>query len=110
MELISREALKRKLDDGEDLRLVCTLDERAFRAVHIPGSIHVDGPEKAENMLDPDDEIIVYCTNVNCAASILAYSLLTHNGFQNVKRYAGGLEDWEAAGYPLAGEMAPRAD
>ena len=107
MELISREDLKRKLDAGEDLKLVCTLGEWAFQAVRIPGSIHVDTPEKAEALLDRDDQIVVYCTNVNCAASIMAYQLMKQNGYTNVKRYAGGLEDWEEAGLPLEGELAP---
>ena len=104
MELISREDLKRKLDEGEDLRLVCALAEWAFRAAHIPGSIHVDGPERAAELLDKDDQIVVYCTNVNCVASQLAYKRFVKGGYTNVRRYAGGLEDWEEAGYPLVGE------
>ena len=52
---------------------------------------------------------MVYCTNVNCA-SIMAYNLLVQHGYGDVRRYAGGLDDWEEAGYPLVGEMAPRHD
>lgn len=110
MELISREELKRKMDDGEDLKVVCTLGEWAYRGVHIRGSIHADTLEKANALLQKDDQIVVYCTNVNCPASIMAYNLLTQNGYTNVKRYAGGLEDWEAAGYPLEGELADRLE
>ena len=104
MELISREDLKRKLDEGEDLKLVCALGEWAFRAMHIPGSIHVGRPEQAAELLDKGDQIVVYCTNVNCVASQMAYHRLVKAGYKNVRRYAGGLEDWEEAGYPLAGE------
>jgi rhodanese-related sulfurtransferase len=42
----------------------------------------------------------------SCVASVAAYKVLTENGYDNVRRYAGGLEDWEAAGYPLEGELA----
>jgi rhodanese-related sulfurtransferase len=42
----------------------------------------------------------------SCVASVAAYKVLTENGYGNVRRYAGGLEDWEAAGYPLEGELA----
>ena len=104
MELISRENLKRKLDDGEDLKLVCALSEWAFRAMHIPGSFHIDGPGLAAELLDKHDQIVVYCTNVNCVSSVMAYNRLVESGYTNVRRYAGGLEDWEAAGLPLAGE------
>ena len=104
MKLISREDLKRKLDEGEDLHLVCALAEWAYRAMHIPGSIHVDGPGKAAELLDKDDQIVVYCTNVNCVASQLLYRRLVEDGYTDVRRYPGGLEDWEEAGYALVGE------
>ncbi len=104
MNLISREDLKQKLDEGDDLKLVCALSEWAYRAMHIPGSFHIDGPELVAELLEIDDQIVVYCTNVNCVASVLAYDRLVESGYGNVWRYAGGLEDWEAAGLPLAGE------
>jgi rhodanese-related sulfurtransferase len=28
------------------------------------------------------------------------------NGYRRVRRYAGGLSDWSASGYPLAGQVA----
>jgi rhodanese-related sulfurtransferase len=105
MKLISREELKEKLDKGEDFKLVFALSEWNFRAKHIPGSIHVDTPEKAEEVLVKSDEIVVYCTNEICVASMSAYRLFIKNGYENVRRYAGGLEAWEEAGYPLEGEM-----
>ena len=52
-----------------------------------------------------NDEIVVYCSNVACPASIMAYQILRSEGYNDICRYAGGLEDWEAAGYPLEGEM-----
>ena len=73
MELISREDLKQKLDEGEDLKLVCALSEWAFRAMHIPGSFHIDGPGLVAELLDKDDQIVVYCTNPNSVASVMAY-------------------------------------
>lgn len=104
LRLISREDLKRKLDQGEGLKLVCALRESAYRAMHIPGSIHVDSLELAAQRLGKDDQIVVYCTNVNCPASITLYHVLVSEGYKDVRRYAGGLEDWESAGYRLAGE------
>jgi rhodanese-related sulfurtransferase len=47
---------------------------------------------------------VVYCSNPACSASILAYQGLVARGYRNVRRYAGGLLDWEDAGYPLEGE------
>lgn len=105
MKLIGREELKEKLDRGDDFRLVMVLGEWAYRAKHIPGSLHFDTIEDGLEALDPDDEIIVYCSNPACVASVAAYRILDSNGYTDVRRYAGGLEDWEAAGYPLEGEL-----
>lgn len=106
MRLIDREEVKQKLDRGDDFKLVMVLGEWAYRAKHIPGSLHLDTIEKALQALDTNDEIVVYCSGPSCVASVAAYRMLTQNGYGNVRRYAGGLEDWERSGYPLEGEMA----
>jgi rhodanese-related sulfurtransferase len=105
MELINGDELKEKLDRGDDFKLVMVLSEWAFRAKHIPGSIHIDSLEKAKEDLSLDEEIIVYCAGPDCIASQAAYHMLVGNGFTHVKRFAGGLAEWEDAGYPLEGEM-----
>ena len=106
MNLIARDELKAKLDAGDDFKLVCALSEWAFQAKHIPGSIHVDNPNKVAASLSKDDEIVVYCSDPNCPSSKYAYHLLTSSGFENVRRYEGGILDWEEAGYPVEGAWA----
>lgn len=105
IKLISREALKGKLDKKEDIKLVFALGEWHFRAMHIPGSLNPHTPEEALKVLGAEDEIVVYCSNPACPASIFAYYFLVNHGYKNVRRYAGGLMDWESAGYPLEGDM-----
>ena len=103
---IERDELKAKLDAGEDIRLVMSLQRWAYEALHIPGSLHFDTPEQLLEALDVGDEIIVYCSDPACVGSRFAYQKLVDNGYTNVRRYAGGLSDWEAAGYPLEGTAA----
>ena len=103
MELISRDELKGKLKRGEDFKLVMVLGEWAYQAAHIPGSLHFNSIEESLRALSKDDEIVVYCSDPNCIASIAAYNYLTNHGYEKVKRYAGGLADWSAADYPLEG-------
>ncbi len=105
MNLISREELKEKLDRSDDFKLVMVLGEWAFLAKHIPGSINISSPDQCRKMLSSEDEIVVYCSGVACVSSMMAYKILVDGGFQNVRRYAGGLPDWEDAGYALEGEM-----
>ena len=101
MKTISCEELKEKLDRGDDFKLVMSMGTWAFEAKHIPGSINISSKEEAQKLLKTDDEIIVYCSNMACVASQTAYHLLIENGYTNVRRFSGGLAEWEEAGYPL---------
>jgi rhodanese-related sulfurtransferase len=100
---ISREDLKAKLDKGEPIKLVMALTRWAFDAKHIPGSLHFDDPNDLYGSLNEEDEIIVYCSNVDCLSSVALYRVLLERGYGNVRRYAGGLLDWEEAGLALEG-------
>jgi rhodanese-related sulfurtransferase len=100
---ISREELKEKLDSKENFRLVMALAEWAYQAKHIPGSIHFATMKEAIQSLNKDDEIVVYCSDENCIASTALGQLLERNGYSHVLHYAGGLQDWEQAGFPLEG-------
>lgn len=106
MDLIDREDLTHLLERHSGVKLVMVLGAWAFQAKHIPGSLNIADPHDALRLLDPDDEIVVYCSDERCPASIAAWHFLTRHGFRKVRRYAGGLADWEAAGLPLEGTAA----
>ncbi len=101
MELITREELRAKLARGDDFKLVMTLPSHAYEAKHIPGSLPAETRKELER-LDPGDEIVVYCGGTHCPASIWAYHFLVRRGHAHVRRFAGGVAEWEDAGYPLA--------
>jgi rhodanese-related sulfurtransferase len=105
MNLINKEELKQKLDRRDKFKLVNALGEWAFNAKHIPGSINISKVQDAKKILNPDDDIVIYCSNEACIASIIGYQLLTRMGYKNVRRYAGGIQEWEKAGYPLEGSF-----
>jgi len=104
MKTISREELMQKLERKEDFRLVMALAEWAYQAKHIPGSIHFATMREALQSLNKEDEIVVYCSDENCIASTALGQLLERNGYSHVLHFAGGLADWEQAGYPLVGD------
>jgi rhodanese-related sulfurtransferase len=112
MRLITRDELKEQSDTSRDLKLIFVLGEWQYRSAHIPGSANLPcSPDlyRSRNSLrglEPDDDIVVYCSSETCWASIAVYHYLVSRGYTNVRRYAGGLEDWVCAGYPLEGEMA----
>jgi rhodanese-related sulfurtransferase len=106
---IGRDELKAKLDRGDDFRLVMALNRWAFDAKHIPGSIHFDAPAELHAALRPDEEIVVYCSNVDCLSSVALYRDLIRRGYRNIRRYSGGLMEWEDAGLPLEGTFVGAA-
>ncbi len=55
MSLIDREELKEKLDRQDPFKLEMVLGNWAFRAKRILGSINVNTPEAATDVLDPSD-------------------------------------------------------
>jgi 3-mercaptopyruvate sulfurtransferase SseA len=108
MRTIGHEELKQMLDQREDVRLVMALGEWAYQVKHIPGSIHFATMREALQSLGKEDEIVVYCSDENCIASTALGQLLERNGYPNVLHFAGGLQEWEQAGYPLEGEWVKK--
>jgi rhodanese-related sulfurtransferase len=104
MKTIGHEELKQMLDHQEDFRLVMALSEWAYQAKHIPGSFHFATSREALDALNKEDEIVVYCSDANCIASQAFGQLLERHGYTHVLHFAGGLEEWEQAGYPLEGQ------
>jgi rhodanese-related sulfurtransferase len=100
---ISRDELKAMLDGGDEFTLIMALNRWAFDAKHIPGSLHFDTPDELYAAVRPDDEVVVYCSTVDCLSSVALYRDLVARGYRDVRRYAGGLLDWEDAGLPLEG-------
>jgi rhodanese-related sulfurtransferase len=105
MDLIGTEELKERLERGDDFKLVMTLGEWEFHAKHIPGSLLVSTVEEALQTLDRGDDIVLYDSGPQCPASRMACRVLKARGYERVRRYAGGLMEWESAGYALEGEQ-----
>jgi rhodanese-related sulfurtransferase len=102
---IARDEVRDRLDSGKPIKLIMALNQWAFEAKHIPGSVHFNSPEDLVSAVNKDDEVIVYCSNVDCLSSVALYRALVERGYRNVGRYSGGLMDWEDAGLPLEGSL-----
>ncbi|MBD3616795.1 MAG: rhodanese-like domain-containing protein [Gracilimonas sp.] len=103
---ISAETLNRKLTGNHAPILINALDQEAFLAKHIPGSINIptENAEIAKEVLPfMDAEIIVYCANSDCTASPELAQKLEEMGYTNVSDFEQGLAGWRKAGYELMG-------
>jgi rhodanese-related sulfurtransferase len=104
---IDRDALRRKIEDGEGFVLVDALGPISFAASHLPGAVNITprGVDERARRLIPDvaTEVVVYCQSPTCESSVEVAERLVQLGYLNVSHYAGGKEDWMAAGLPLEG-------
>jgi rhodanese-related sulfurtransferase len=51
--------------------------------------------------LPRNTEIVVYCGGPKCPQSRIAAEKLVRLGYENVRAYEGGLEEWKAAGFAV---------
>jgi rhodanese-related sulfurtransferase len=108
--LITRTELEQAIADGT-VTVVETLGPQYFESGHLPGAInipHTEVAQLADALLpDKDAPIVTYCSNTACRNSEIVAAQLTARGYTDVRKYAEGKDDWNAAGLPLeAGLLA----
>ena len=95
--------LRRMTEGGEQFTLLDVRSRSDYDKEHIKGArpLPLDEIEnKAQAMLKPDEDIIVYCDSFVCSASTSAAKILTRMGYKNVRDYKGGVHEWKQAGLP----------
>lgn len=101
---ISRPALAEALLSTNPPILLEALPVRHFAAGHLPTArpLPLDQVGLMGDLgLETDRAIVVYCTGVTCPNSHRLAALLATRGYADVAVYAGGKEDWTAAGLRL---------
>jgi rhodanese-related sulfurtransferase len=64
VDTITREALKTKMDWGEDLVLLEVLGATSYERGHLPGAVRAQDPDEAEAVIPSRDAFVVaYCSN-----------------------------------------------
>ena len=108
---MGRNELKEKIERGGDFVLVDALSQQHYERSHLPGAVNLpyEFVDDAEQVLpDKNAEIVVYCMNVNCAASGEEVRELEALGYKNVRHYAEGKQDWLEAGLPVESKRKSR--
>ncbi len=104
---ISRDELRRKIESGGDFVLVDALAPMSYARSHLPGAINLPPEwvdERAPRQIpDLDTEVVVYCIDATCNASVRVAERLVELGYRNVRHYLEGKSDWVEAGLPLQG-------
>jgi rhodanese-related sulfurtransferase len=100
---ISAEQLKKLMDEGADVVIVDTQDERIYHLGHIKGAINLSwAPTIREPIHLPRGKLLIlYCGCIDEEASEDVASQLTKEwGYKNIKVLEGGFLRWLKLGYP----------
>jgi rhodanese-related sulfurtransferase len=105
VQTISTEELKQRLQSNPNFQFWNVLTDEYFKGENISGSRHVPldkvGAEVRGAGIPKNAEIVVYCAGPKCPQSRLAAEKLVKLGYDNVRAYEGGLEEWKHAGYSV---------
>jgi rhodanese-related sulfurtransferase len=92
-------------------RLVEALGPMYFADAHLPGAVNIPPDLVAELAADllPDTSalVVIYCSDELCSSSVVVARRLLDLGYADVARYAGGKQDWIAAGLPVIRGESP---
>jgi len=100
---ISRDELRAGLDAGT-ITAVDALPESYYEQQHLPGAVNLVADEvatrAAELLPDRNAAIVTYCSSTTCPNSGQVAAALARLGYTDVRKYAGGIQDWVEAGLP----------
>lgn len=103
-ETIDRDELHHAIEGGEVIVLEA-LPAEHFDKEHLPGArnLPLDNIDVVIARLVPDKAtpVVTYCSNAACNNSTVAAERLRQLGYQNVRKYAEGKQDWIEAGLPV---------
>lgn len=99
---VSTGELRDLLNNKRPIQFWNVLTDKYFKGENISGSRRVPldriGNEVRSTNLPKSTDIVVYCGGPECPMSRLAAEKLIKFGYDNVRAYEGGLEEWKAAG------------
>lgn len=101
---ITRDELRTELDEGRVV-VLDTLGGQYYEAQHLPGAqpLVLDDVDAQVRALvpDPATPVVTYCSDTTCPNSTRVAMRLEQLGYTHVRKYAGGIADWTAAGLPV---------
>ena len=98
--IISLDELTDALENN-NLQVVDLRGATEYQSGHIKGAKHVFVGTLADNLdkVSKDKNVVIHCQGGDRAA--IGYSLLKKHGFNNVRNFVGGINEWIGAGQPL---------
>ncbi|MFN4144861.1 MAG: MBL fold metallo-hydrolase [Runella sp.] len=108
VDLIDIEAFKSYLGQ-DDVQVVDLRGVAEYNAGHIEGTDNVFVGTLPDNLdkISRDKQVVIHCQGGDRAS--IGYSVLVKNGFENVKNYSPGMNEWVSKGNPVVAELIEEA-
>ena len=104
MKKISTQELKKLFDNDQTFYLIDARAADTYQMEHIPSAISLPlgKVEHRHTKYFPDKsvQIVSYCTDIDCHASVEVGKKLEELGYNNVWHYADGIKEWKQANHP----------
>lgn len=107
---VTAREVHRIVDQQEEAILVDALGPESYARHHLPGSINIPAGdprflEKLEREVpDKRATLVFYCSGPTCGASPAAAQRAEEAGYQDVREFRGGLQEWGDSGYSFEGQ------
>jgi len=109
---ITREELKKWLDEKKEFVLIDVLPQDSYESRHLTKAKNASVSEA--NFLEQVEKlaatketvVVVYCASFDCQLSPQAAQALAEAGYTKVYDFKGGLADWQDAGYSFEAESS----
>ena len=86
---------------NDEVQIIDVRGENEFKISRVPGAKHVFFGTLPANLdeIPKDKPVILHCQSGDRAT--IAYSILRRNGFDNIKNYPGGMQEWLEKAVPV---------
>ncbi len=86
---------------NDEVQIIDVRGENEFKISRVPGAKHVFFGTLPANLdeIPKDKPVILHCQSGDRAT--IAYSILRRNGFDNIKNYPGGMQEWQEKAVPV---------
>lgn len=106
---VSASEVHKIIDQEKNAVVIDVLEPESYAEKHVPGSISIPSGEPGfverveDKIPDKRTPVVLYCAGPECDASPKAAERLEEAGYQDVREFRGGLQEWEQAGYTFDG-------
>ncbi|MCX6646319.1 MAG: rhodanese-like domain-containing protein [bacterium] len=97
---------KEYFDEGE-IQFLDAQETESYEEAHIPGALNWPYDyfdtylEKYKDEITKDTAVLCYCNGDSCDGSYILAESLMYEYYQVIYLYKGGIEEWQAWGYPV---------